>query len=201
MSKAKTATTGDAGQVGAAKASRVRILDAAEALFASNGFDATPSARIAAQAGVGNGLLFYYFPTKIDVLLALLAERLPNAPLCDHAGVARRGDVAGSLLRLARRLDLGGNQSLVLRTIIFREAGTHPEVRAHIRSLRKGLLELTERVLDAASPAKLAPGRRRDAAHTYVAVMLDDANARRYDGPGPDLAGAASIVATGLTAG
>ena len=70
----------------------------------------------------------------------------------------------------------------------------------HIRSLREGLLELTERVLEGASPAKFAPDRRRHAAHTYVVLMLDDANARRYDGPGPDLAGAASIVATGLTA-
>ena len=28
--------------------------------------------------------------------------------------------------------------------------------------------------------------------HTYVAVMLDDANARRYNGTGPDLAAASA---------
>ena len=60
---------------------RQRILDAAEAQFAQDGFDATPTARIAEQAGVPKGLLFYYFPKKIDVLRALLAERLPVAPL------------------------------------------------------------------------------------------------------------------------
>jgi len=200
MLQVKNLATGEDARVDVADASRVRILDAAEALFARDGFDATRTARITAQAGVGTGLLFYYFPTKIDLLRALLAERLSKAPLCDPADVARRGDVAGSLLRLAQQLDLGGSATLILHTIIFREANTHPEVAAHIRSVRKGLLELTERVLDAASDEKLSPTRRRQAAHTFVAVMLDDAHARSCTVPGPDLGGAASIVAAGLSA-
>jgi len=179
---------------------RQRILDAAEAQFAQDGFDATPTARIAEQAGVPKGLLFYYFPKKIDVLRALLAERLPVAPLCAVTGVVRGGDIAGSLLRLARNLGLGQHESVVLRTIIFREAGTHPEVREHLRVLREGLLNLTESVLDLAAPRALDPNRRRQAAQTYVAVMLDEANARRFDGPLPDLEGAARIVSAGLVA-
>jgi len=179
---------------------RQRILDAAEARFAQDGFDATPTARIAEQAGVPKGLLFYYFPKKIDVLRALLAERLPVAPLCAVTGVVRGGDIAGSLLRLARKLGLGQHESVVLRTIIFREAGTHPEVREHLRVLREGLLNLTEAVLDMAAPRALDPNRRRQAAQTYVAVMLDEANARRFDGPLPDLEGAARIVSAGLVA-
>ena len=78
---------------------------------------------------------------------------------------------------------------------LSREASTHPEVRDHVRSLREGLLQLTERVLDAAIGHPLPRVLRRQAAHTYVAVMLDEANARRFDGPVPDLAGAATIVA------
>ena len=165
---------------------RQRILDAAEAQFAQDGFDATPTARIAEQAGVPKGLL--------------LAERLPVAPLCAVTGVVRGGDIAGSLLRLARNLGLGQHESVVLRTIIFREAGTHPEVREHLRVLREGLLNLTESVLDLAAPRALDPNRRRQAAQTYVAVMLDEANARRFDGPLPDLEGAARIVSAGLVA-
>ncbi len=181
--------------------SRTRILDSAEALFARDGFDATPTARVAAKAGVGKGLLFYYFPTKIDLLRTLLAERLPTAPLCEPGEVVSPGDVAGSLLKLAQKVDLGRHDSLVLRTIVFREASTHPEVRAHITALRQGLLELTGRVLDAASPRPLASKRRGNAAHTYLAVMLDEANARRFGGPAPDLAAAAQIVAAGLAEG
>jgi len=77
---------------------RTRILDAAEELFAEDGYDATPTARIADEASVPKGLVFYYFPHKIDLLLTLLQERLP-APARDVVeGVVRRGDPAGSLL-------------------------------------------------------------------------------------------------------
>lgn len=179
---------------------RRRILDAAEEHFARDGFDATPTARIAARAGVPKGLLFYYFPKKVDVLRTLLAERLPVPPLCEPDGIARRGDLPGSLLRLARVLDLGRHDSLVLRTIVFREAGTHPEVRHHLRALRDGLLDLTESVLDAASTDTLDPDVRRHAAQTYVAVMLDEASAHRVGGPPPDLGGAARIISAGLSA-
>ncbi len=179
---------------------RSRILDAAEQLFAERGFDATPTAQIAKAADVPKGLLFYYFPRKIDILRTLLAERLPDHPLCEAADVARSGDPIGSLLRLARVLGLGQHESMVLRTIVFREAGRHPEVRQHIKTLREGLIKLTEEVLDAAVERVLDPMLRRQASHTFVAVMLDEANARSFDGPVPDLAGAAHIICGGLVA-
>jgi AcrR family transcriptional regulator len=180
---------------------RTRILDAAEELFAEDGFDATPTARIADAAAVPKGLVFYYFPRKIDLLLTLLEERLPAHPLCSAGEVVELVEddgPAASLVRLADRLALGSHESVVLRTVIFREAGTHPEVRRHIRRLRESLIELTETVLDQALDGDLEPVLRRQAAHTFVAVMLDEANARRFDGPVPDLEGAARIVAGAL---
>lgn len=180
--------------------SRAHILDAAERLFARDGFDATPTGRIAQEASVAKGLLFYYFPRKQDLLLALLAERLPPQPLCDLSGVAVRGDVRGSLVRLAERIDLGGHESTVLRTILFREASTHDEVRSHLRALHDGLIELTERALDAASPRRLAQRPRRQAADTFVALLLHEANTRRFGGVVPDLAGAAEQIARALGA-
>lgn len=187
----------DRGDVAADR--RERILDAAESRFAVDGFDATGTAAIADQARVPKGLVFYYFPRKVDILRTLLDERLPVAPLCQPSDVARRGDPVGSLLRLARRLRLGEHESVVLRTIIFRESGTHPEVREHLRALREGMLELTEAVLDAAVEHVIDPVLRRQAAHTFVAVMLDEANARRYDGAVPDVSGAARVVCGALT--
>jgi hypothetical protein len=73
-------------------------------------------------------------------------------------------------------------------------------VRDHIRALREHLLDLTENILDAASPRPLDPRRRRTAAQTYVAVMLAEANSRWFGGPTYDLAGAAGIIADGLLA-
>ncbi len=177
---------------------RERILDAAEELFAATGFDATPTAKIATAAGTPKGLLFYYFPKKINILTTLFAERMPIEPLCDPDRVARRGDVVGSLRRLARNLDLGRHESVLLRTVLMREVDTHPEVRGHLRRLTDGLVELTESVLEAAAASPPDVRRRRDAARTFVAVMLFDANNRRFDGRQPDLSAAARIVAAGL---
>lgn len=178
---------------------RSRILDAAEELFAEDGFDATPTSRIAEEAEVPKGLVFYYFPRKIDLLLALLDERLPAADQVAVEDVVRRGDPAQSLLGLHRGLGLETHDSLVMRQIIFRESGTHAEVRKHLRRLRSALVDLAEQILHTAVPdAPEGPALRR-AADTFVAVMLDHANARRVGGALPDLEGAALTVALAVT--
>ena len=184
----------------AAEHRRTRILDAAEELFAEDGFDATPTARVAEAAKVPKGLVFYYFPRKIDLLLTLLQERLPAPAKEAVKDVVRRGDPAGSLLALHSRLGLEDHDSLVLRTIIFRESGTHPEVRDHLRQLRRSLVELTESALDQAVEWTLAKTLRRQAAETFVSVMLDHANARRAGGALPDMQGAAAVVALAVGA-
>lgn len=179
---------------------RSRILDAAEELFADQGFDATPTAQIAGAAEVPKGLVFYYFPRKIDLLLALLQERLPVPEAETVEGAARHGDPAHALLDLHRRLGLDTHDSLVLRTIVFRESGTHPEVRNHLRRLRRTLVELTESALEQAVDWTLAKTLRRQAAETFVSVMLDHANARRAGGALPDVKGAAAVVALAVGA-
>jgi AcrR family transcriptional regulator len=179
---------------------RKRILDAAEELFATDGFDATPTARVAEAADVPKGLVFYYFPRKIDLLLTLLQERLPTPTKETVAGVVRRGDPAGSLMALHKQLGLEDHDSQVLRTIIFRESATHPEVRERLHQLRRSLVELTESALDQAVEWTLAKKLRRQAAETFVSVMLDHANARRAGGALPDVQGAAAVVALALGA-
>jgi AcrR family transcriptional regulator len=188
------------GEVAGSGQARERILDAAEDLFAADGFDATPTSRIARRAAVAKGLLFYYFPRKMDLLRALFAERLPVHPLSSIAGVVGKGDMAGSLVRLADRAGLTGHHWQVLSAILFREAGTHPDVREHLRGLYAALMELTESVLAAASPRKSDPGQRKAAAGTFVAVLLHQANSQRFDGLAPDLGATAEIVSGALLA-
>jgi len=191
------ASSGNGENSGVGEA-RERILDAAEDLFAADGFDATPTSRIAHRAVVAKGLLFYYFPRKMDLLRTLLAERLPVHPLSSVAGIAVKGDLAGSLVRLADRIGLTRHHSQVLSEILFREASTHPDVREHLRALYAALMDVTEDVLDAASPRALDRGRRKAAANTFVAVLMHEANFHRFDGPVPDLPATAEIVASGL---
>lgn len=53
-------------------ARRMLIIDAALTRFAADGYEATTTAAICAEAGIGSGTFFHYFPTKADVLLGIL---------------------------------------------------------------------------------------------------------------------------------
>jgi AcrR family transcriptional regulator len=53
---------------------RKDILAAALRLFAEYGFHATPTSKIAKEAGVANGTLFYYYKTKEDLIVSLYID-------------------------------------------------------------------------------------------------------------------------------
>ena len=54
------------------------LLDAALALFGEKGFAATRSEEVAARAGVSKGTLYLYYPSKEDLLKAVIRENLSN---------------------------------------------------------------------------------------------------------------------------
>jgi AcrR family transcriptional regulator len=60
-------------------ATRERILDASERLFAEHGFDSATTRDIARAAEIGVGTLFNYFPTKEAVASALVGEAYARA--------------------------------------------------------------------------------------------------------------------------
>jgi AcrR family transcriptional regulator len=51
---------------------RLRIIDAALTCFATEGYAGATTAAICRRAGIGSGTFFHYFPTKSEVLLAIL---------------------------------------------------------------------------------------------------------------------------------
>ena len=51
-----------------------RILDAAEELFSSKGFDGTKVQKIATAAGVNKAMLYYYFKDKDDLLICVIGR-------------------------------------------------------------------------------------------------------------------------------
>ncbi len=150
--------------------SRTLILDAAERLFAERGFDATPTTAIADLAGVPKGLLFYYFPTKTDLLRALVGERLDLDPI-DTSGLIVRGDPAQTLLNVTGRLRELQAESAVRRVIVWREHRTHPEVREKLHDYRSQLQAIVERVLGASILHPIAARRVRTAAAAWVAII------------------------------
>jgi len=183
--------------------SRVRILDAAERLFAERGFDATSTSSIAKLAAVPKGLLFYYFPTKSDLLCALVGERLDLAPI-DASLLIEPGDPVRALLNLECKLSELQADSPVLRVIIWREQRTHPEVRAKLREHRVQVQAVVERVLSGSLLKPIAARALRTAAVAWVAILTlrppaDRADIAADDAP-PDLRALAELICAGMGA-
>ena len=66
---------------------RERILAAAERLFAERGFDHTSTALVAAEARVPQGLIFYHFKTKMELLASDESRFITAHEIAPDAGV------------------------------------------------------------------------------------------------------------------
>jgi AcrR family transcriptional regulator len=128
---------------------REQILETALKLFAMQGFDATSTRQIAKEAGIAEGLIFHYFPTKASLLTAILEDRLEGRrafrtqlrPLLEDAG----GKPAPEVLRAAASgwlATLRRDEEIVI--VLFTTAQTNPEVREAWQGLiREGTELLT----------------------------------------------------------
>lgn len=174
---------------------RTRILDAAEELFAGGGYEATPTAVIARLARVPKGLIFHYFPRKIDVLVALVDERTLIEEGREVDAVP--GDPAGTLARLARGLPL--RASPAMRRILFREADTHGSVKERLGRLNGELISRARFALELALPGTRGDAARLEvAAATFAAVLLYQENLCQLTGHQIDPDAVAELIAHAL---
>jgi AcrR family transcriptional regulator len=132
-----------------AAARREQILKTALKLFAAQGFDATSTRQIAKEAGIAEGLIFHYFPTKASLLTAILGDRLEGRrafrtqlrPLLEDTG----GRPAPEVLRAVASgwlATLRRDEEIVI--VLFATAQTNPEVRQAWQGLiREGTELLT----------------------------------------------------------
>jgi AcrR family transcriptional regulator len=137
-------------------AKRERVLDAAGELFAREGLDA-PMPLVAAAAGAGVASVYRQFPSKYELIAALVALRLDHIAAAALAATASREDRWTALTEMLRSLverqrvdDLLGEARMLV-------AG-HPDVIAATERATAALDEL----LDAAR----AEGRLRADATT-----------------------------------
>ncbi|BAY64122.1 MULTISPECIES: TetR/AcrR family transcriptional regulator [Calothrix] len=112
---------------------RTRILQAAQKLFASQGFDGTTTRDLAQAAGVAEGTLFRHFPNKkailvevatsgwVDILTDLLTELSEMGSYKAVAQVMRR-----RMWNLHKNVDL--------MKVCFMEVQFHPDLRDRIQS-------------------------------------------------------------------
>ena len=67
------------------KATRQKILDAAQALFRTTGYESTTTRDIARAAGIATGTLFNYFPTKEAIVTGLIVDSQSRSAHGSHS--------------------------------------------------------------------------------------------------------------------
>ncbi len=151
---------------------RQLIVETAERLFAEHGYDATSTARIAHEAGVPSGLVFYHFATKLDLLLAIVHERpAPNEVL---RSAARGRTVHERLQALVTAMAAELEDNRAARIIVFREAQANPEIAARAAELFEEATATVADVLSGSEDLVADPERVQTAAELVVSrVFLD----------------------------
>jgi AcrR family transcriptional regulator len=153
---------------------RGRILAAAERLFAERGFDHTSTALVAAEARVPQGLIFYHFKTKMELLLAVIREEqaslldglLPAPPPAADPDDGLRQAV----VTLWRQLSAVLGEPFPVRKIIIQELAAHPEIRQRALELHEQMAAGVARYLAQASPHPGEPGPEHEAAARLLTI-------------------------------
>jgi AcrR family transcriptional regulator len=158
---------------------RGRILAAAERLFAERGFDHTSTALIAAEARVPQGLIFYHFKTKMELLLAVIREDQASLldgllPALVPAGDRPAGDPDDTLRQavaaLWRHLSAVLGEPSPVRKIIIQELAAHPEIRQRALELHEQMAASVACYLAQAGPHPGEPGPGHQAAARLLTI-------------------------------
>lgn len=136
----------------AARAERTQqILAAAHRCFVRRGFHAATTAEISEEAGISVAGLYQYFPTKYDLVQALIQNELDaDLELIEQLG--RSGNVLDGLERigLAIASDAGTPDAAHLRLEILAESARDPEVARVFVAAERRINQALARVISSA---------------------------------------------------
>lgn len=112
------------------------LIDAALDLFVEKGFAATRSEEVAVRAGVSKGTLFLYFPTKEDLLKAVIVETLSGRFIeWNEEFEAFEGSTADMLRHCVKVWweRVGNTRAAGLTKLMMCEGSNFPELAAFYR--------------------------------------------------------------------
>ena len=148
---------------------REAIVERAAELFAKRGFQGASVSDLAAACNTSKSLFYHYYPSKEDVLYAVMASHVDAlVAAADAVEAAADQPPAQRLERLVHafmRLYVGAASR---HKVLLNELDNLPaERRAEIVRKQRRLIELVERLL-----GELHPPLGRDAAQARAAAML-----------------------------
>jgi len=128
---------------------RRELLDAARDLFAAKGFEKTNVSDIAARAGVSQGTIYWYFKSKVELLMAVFEDWLAGL-VRDYSSIVTEPGTTEDRLRLyaqavARRMEEAEELIPIeaeFWALIFRSDAIRHRFRELFRQLRTTTAEL-----------------------------------------------------------
>ena len=147
------------------------ILDAAELLFARQGFAATTIKAIGREAGVNPALLYYYFPDKERLYHAVLERRLGTATRDVGSALGAEAPPLEALTLLLRGYARRMHDSPSIPRLLVRELADHQASHALpiIREIAAGLFRRICEVIQAGQAQGLI---RSDLEPRFTAISL-----------------------------
>ena len=153
------------------------LLDAALELFVEKGFAAARAEEVATRAGVSKGTLYLYYPSKEDLLRAVIKKNLSERLA---AGAARAADYEGSATELIRNLladwwaQIYDDPASAVFKLIITEARTFPEIaefyaREVIVPAHELMTRIIQRGIDQGEFRPLDPGM---AMHSLILPLV-----------------------------
>ena len=112
---------------------RTRILQAAQQLFARQGYDATTTRDLAKSAGVAEGTLFRHFTNKKAILVEIATQGWVDI-LTELLTELSEMESYQAIAQMMRRRMFNLHENVDLMRICFMEAQFHPELRDRIQS-------------------------------------------------------------------
>jgi AcrR family transcriptional regulator len=108
-----------------------QILDAAKAVFSAKGFAMATTAEIAGQAGVAEGTIYNYFPSKHGLFVAVIKDLIITTPLLDLIEKIPVGDIGATFKQIMLdRFRLVESQTMARIPSLMGEIQRDPELKA-----------------------------------------------------------------------
>ena len=142
---------------------RQRVLDVAYETFASEGLS-VPVDEIARRAGVGPGTLYRHFPSKEDLVRAIITERLKHV-IGEGRALLHTGDPGEALFTFLRSLVFEWGAT----DVALKVAVADSEIKIRTKEVRDPFLSLINELLSA---AKKAGTVRADVNATQVKTLI-----------------------------
>jgi AcrR family transcriptional regulator len=125
-----------------------RIVGSANRLFASQGFEATTTAAIAEEAGIGTGTLYLYVTSKEDLLVAVFRDEVGREWDAAFSQVDQAGPVLDQLLSVFGQVTAYHEREPALARIFFKELlFVSPAMRSGVTEFMRGFFAQLEGLL------------------------------------------------------